>query len=56
VAMAFLVSAVKEDTRNSLGALGILVVSYPTFMLMRRHQSRVERIERSASEALTPDR
>jgi len=54
--IAFLVSAVKEDTRNSLGALGILVVSYPTFMLMRRHQSRVERIERSASEALTPDR
>jgi APA family basic amino acid/polyamine antiporter len=54
--IAFLVSAVKEDTRNSLGALGILVISYPAFMLMRRRQSRVERIDRSASEALTPDR
>ena len=34
--LAFLVSAVASDTRNSLYALGILVVSYPTFLIARR--------------------
>lgn len=34
--LAFLGSAVASDTRNSLYALGILVVSYPAFLLARR--------------------
>jgi basic amino acid/polyamine antiporter, APA family len=33
--LAFLVSAVAEDRRNSLFALGILVVSYPVFRVTR---------------------
>jgi basic amino acid/polyamine antiporter, APA family len=33
--IAFLVSAVADDTRNSLWALAILVVSYPGFLLTR---------------------
>ena len=33
--LAFLVSAVLSDGRNSLAALGILVVSYPTFRFSR---------------------
>ena len=34
--VAFLVSAVVSDRRNSLYALGILVASYPVFLLARR--------------------
>ncbi|HKN68563.1 MAG TPA: APC family permease [Gemmatimonadaceae bacterium] len=34
--IAFLVSAVVSDTRNSLWALGLLVISYPAFRLTRR--------------------
>jgi APA family basic amino acid/polyamine antiporter len=34
--MAFLISAVASDTRNSLWALGLLAVSYPTYALTRR--------------------
>ena len=34
--LAFLVSAVVSDTRNSLWALGLLVISYPIFRLTRR--------------------
>jgi APA family basic amino acid/polyamine antiporter len=34
--IAFLVSAIASDTRNSLWALGLLVVSYPAFILTRR--------------------
>ena len=37
--IAFLVSAVKDDTRNSLWALAILVVSYPVFVFTRRRAS-----------------
>jgi len=33
--VAFLVSAIVADRRNSLFALGILVVSYPVFRLTR---------------------
>jgi APA family basic amino acid/polyamine antiporter len=34
--IAFLVSAVVSDTKNSLWALGLLVISYPAFRLTRR--------------------
>ena len=34
--IAFLVSAVVSDTRNSLWALGLLLISYPIFRLTRR--------------------
>lgn len=34
--IAFLMSAVVSDTRNSLWALGLLVISYPVFRLTRR--------------------
>ena len=34
--IGFLASAVASDTRNSLYALGILVVSYPVFLVARR--------------------
>jgi APA family basic amino acid/polyamine antiporter len=34
--IAFLVSAVFSDTRNSLWALALLVISYPAFRLTRR--------------------
>jgi basic amino acid/polyamine antiporter, APA family len=34
--IAFLVSAVAGDTKNSLWALGLLVISYPAFLLTRR--------------------
>jgi APA family basic amino acid/polyamine antiporter len=34
--VAFLVSAVLSDRRNSLYALGILIVSYPVFLVARR--------------------
>jgi APA family basic amino acid/polyamine antiporter len=34
--IAFLISAVLSDRRNSLYALGILVVSYPVFLIARR--------------------
>jgi APA family basic amino acid/polyamine antiporter len=34
--IAFLVSAVASDTKNSLWALGLLVASYPMFLLTRR--------------------
>lgn len=34
--IAFLLAAVKEDTKNSLWALAILVVSYPAFAFTRR--------------------
>ena len=51
--VAFLVSAVASDTKNSLWALGILVISYPTFMLTHRRQGRVEG---EVSETLTADR
>ena len=53
--IAFLVSAVDADTRNSLGALAILVISYPAFILTHRHRSRVERIQPVAPEAFTPE-
>jgi APA family basic amino acid/polyamine antiporter len=38
--IAFLVSAVAGDTKNSLWALGILVISYPAFLLTRRLRLR----------------
>jgi APA family basic amino acid/polyamine antiporter len=34
--LCFLAAAVKSDTRNSLYALGIIVLSYPIFLLTRR--------------------
>jgi len=34
--IAFLISAIASDTRNSLWALGLLAVSYPTYALTRR--------------------
>jgi APA family basic amino acid/polyamine antiporter len=40
--IAFLVSAVAGDTRNSLYALGLLAVSYPAFLAVRRRGARVE--------------
>ena len=39
---AFLISAVLGDTKNSLWALGILAVSYPTFLVSRRLISRAK--------------
>jgi APA family basic amino acid/polyamine antiporter len=40
--VAFLVGAVVQDTRNSLVALVILVVSYPIFRLVRRGRTSLE--------------
>jgi basic amino acid/polyamine antiporter, APA family len=40
--IAFLLSAVAGDTRNSLYALGLLAVSYPAFLAVRRRGARVE--------------
>jgi hypothetical protein len=38
--IAFLVSAVATDTRNSGIALGLVVVSYPIFRLVQRTTAR----------------
>ncbi len=40
--VGFLVGAVASDTRNSVYALVLLAVSYPTFMLLRRGAGRDE--------------
>jgi len=40
--IAFLVSAVASDTTNSLWALGLLVASYPTFLISRRRVTAEE--------------
>jgi hypothetical protein len=34
--IAFLIGAVAQDTRNSVYALVLVVVSWPTFMLVKR--------------------
>jgi len=39
--IAFLISAIASDTRNSLWALGLLAVSYPTYALTRRRPVQV---------------
>ncbi len=40
--LAFLVGNVVSDTRNSLVELGILIASYPIFLMFRRAQSRAQ--------------
>jgi basic amino acid/polyamine antiporter, APA family len=39
--IAFLAGAVVQDTRNSLAALGLLVVSYPVFRMVQRGREAV---------------
>jgi APA family basic amino acid/polyamine antiporter len=40
--LAFLVAVVAADTRNSLFALGVLVASYPAFLIIRRCLPQVD--------------
>jgi APA family basic amino acid/polyamine antiporter len=42
--LAFLVGAAVQDTRNSLVALGLLVVSYPVFRVVQRGRKEVVRV------------
>jgi basic amino acid/polyamine antiporter, APA family len=42
--LAFLVGAVVQDTRNSVAALGLLVVSYPVFRVVQRARRGVVRV------------
>ncbi|MGB9178435.1 MAG: APC family permease [Pyrinomonadaceae bacterium] len=40
--IAFLIGAIKEDTRNSIYALILLAASYPAFLLMKRLSNNTE--------------